>query len=92
MVLLPGDDLGLLPLPIWHVLSLPAGLLAEGDQSDQGLGVAQSLMGLLPCPLVEMSIPNLEIRIDPVHTNFKSFLVMTLGPGAVKIKKATNIP
>lgn len=64
MVLLPGDDLGLLPLPIWHVLSLPAGLLAEGDQSDQGLGVAQSLMGLLPCPLVEMSIPNLEIRIS----------------------------
>lgn len=40
-ILPPADDQDLLPLPIWQILSLPAGLLAQGDQSDQAADVAQ---------------------------------------------------
>ena len=51
-----------LPATVWHVLLLPAGLLAGGDASDQVADVPQNLMGFWLCPLVERSLLNLGIK------------------------------
>lgn len=53
------------PLPAtgWHVLLLPAGLLAGGDARDQVADVPQNVMGFWLCPLVERSLLNLGIRV-----------------------------
>lgn len=52
-----------LPATVWHVLLLPAGLLAGGDASDQVADVPQNLMGFWLSPLVERSLLNLGIRV-----------------------------
>ena len=45
----PPDDQNQFLLPGWGPLSLPAGLLAQGAQSDQSAVTDGSLMGFSPC-------------------------------------------